>query len=126
MPNKMDADVVRANKERAIKDAADYRTYHATVIAEIMDALRPLRSYKKTCINCPCGTKDVVYCKLPQHIASKKHRAVMGETPTLEDFAVVIKPKEMIYSAKPSAAFAFALPSHLGANTNPSVENQDR
>jgi len=124
MPNKMDADVVRANKERALKEASDYRTLHATVIAEIMDALRPLRSYKKTTVNCPCGTRDVIYCKMPQHISSKKHRRVF-ETPTLEDFAGVIKPKEMLYSAEPSVAFAFAPPSHLGANTNPSAENQD-
>lgn len=121
MPTKMNPDDVWANVLKSRKELQAYRAEHAVAIAKIMDALRPLTSYKKALINCPCGTNDVVYNKLPQHISSKKHRAVMGEIPTLEGWTVVIKPTEKQYSGVLSVASSSAPQDHLATSTNPSV-----
>ena len=121
MPLKMNPEEVWANIMKSRKELQAYRAKHSVAIAEIMEAIRPFHSYKKALVNCPCGTRDVVYNKMPQHLSSKKHRSVMGDIPTLEGFVKVIKPAEKRCSGEPSVASSCDPQDHLATSTNPPV-----
>lgn len=64
----------------------EYYFKHHTILEDIYQALRPLNTLRKCYIDCPCGTKQVGYLKIKQHICTKKHRKVLGDTPLLSHF----------------------------------------
>lgn len=64
----------------------EYYFKHHTILEDIYQALRPTNTLRKCYIDCPCGTKGVGYLKLKQHICTKKHRKVLGDTPLLSHF----------------------------------------
>ena len=64
----------------------EYYYKHHTILEEIYQALRPTNTLRKCYLDCPCGTKAVAYLKIKQHICTKKHRKVLGDTPLLSHF----------------------------------------
>lgn len=64
----------------------EYYYKHHAVLEEIYQALRPAVPLAKHFIQCPCGTPDIKYLKLKQHICSKKHRKVLGDEPLVSHF----------------------------------------
>ncbi len=64
----------------------EYYHKHHAVLEDIYQALRPILPLSRCYINCPCGTPDVAYLKLKQHICSKKHRKALGDVPLVSHF----------------------------------------
>lgn len=65
---------------------SEYYHKHSAVLEDIYQALRPIGPCAKCYIQCPCGTPDVAYLKLKQHICSKKHRKALGDDPSVSHF----------------------------------------